>query len=66
MPPRVLIHLPEPEPPRLVDRPPRRPSVGEEFLPGWKACDYSLIRGNWNGHEYAYEVWVMPTSSDCY
>lgn len=65
MPSRILIHPPEPEPPRLVDRPPIRPSIGEELLPGWKACEYSLIRGDFDGEKYEYEVWVMPTSSDC-
>ena len=31
MPSRVLVHLPPPEPPQLVDRPPRRPARGDEF-----------------------------------
>jgi hypothetical protein len=62
---RVLIHPPEPEPSKLADLPPVRPPIGEEFLPGWTACAYSLIRGDWNGEEYEYVVWVMPTSSGC-
>ena len=61
MPSRVLVHFPEPATPKVVDRsPPDRPAIGEEFLPGWKACDYNLVRGNWDGEEYRYEVWVMP------
>jgi len=50
----------------VVDRStPDRPAIGEEFLPGWKACDYNLVRGSWKGEEYRYEVWVLPASSDC-
>jgi hypothetical protein len=65
MPSRVLVHFPEPATPKVVDRsPPDRPAIGEEFLPGWKACDYNLVRGTWEGEEYRYEVWVMPVSSD--
>jgi hypothetical protein len=44
---RALIHPPEPEPSKLVDLPPIRPTIGEEFLPGSTACAYSLIRGDW-------------------
>ena len=62
---RILVHLPEPNPPRLIDCPSRRPAVGEELLPGWKACDYSLIRNEFHGEPYEYEVWVMPNDSDC-
>ena len=61
----VLIHPPEPEASKLVELPPVRPAIGEEFLLGWTACDYSLIRGDWNGEEHEYVVWVMPTSSGC-
>jgi hypothetical protein len=60
MPSRVLVHLPEPEPPTLVDRPPARPARGEEFPPGWTVADFHLVRGDWNGEEFAYEVWVVP------
>ena len=61
---RVLVHLPEPDPPRLIDKPPRRPAVGEELFPGWTACDYSMIRGEFAGELYEYEVWAVPSSSD--
>jgi hypothetical protein len=64
MPSRILVHPPEPEPSHLVDKLEHRPEVGALLLPGWKACDYSLIRGNFDGEEYEYEVWVMPASSD--
>lgn len=60
LPPRVLVHLPEPEPPQLVDRPLVRPARGEEFLPGWTVADYQLERGDFDGDESAYEVWVVP------
>lgn len=60
----VLVHRPEPEPPYVVNLPQKRPIIGDEFLPGWTTSDYKLTRGNWNGEEYEYEVWVMPTSSD--
>ena len=50
MPSRVLVHFPEPATPKVVDRsPPDRPAIGEEFLPGWKACDYNLVRGGMGG-----------------
>ena len=58
--PRVLIHLPPPEPPQLVDSPPRRPARGEEFPVGWTVADYNLIASDFDGEEYAYEVWVVP------
>ena len=45
MPSRVLVHLPEPEPPQLVDYPPRRPARGEEFPTGWTVADYHLVVG---------------------
>jgi len=60
MPSRVLVHPPPPDPPRLVDRPPRRPARGEEFPTGWTVADYQLERGEFAGEEYAYEVWVVP------
>ena len=60
MPSRVLVHLPPPEPPRLVDCPPRRPARGEEFPAGWTVADYQLERGEFAGEEYAFEVWVIP------
>ena len=60
MPTRVLIHLPDPDPPQLVDRPDRRPARGEEFPTGWTCADYQLERGDFEGQEYAYEVWVVP------
>jgi hypothetical protein len=60
MPSRVLVHLPPPEPPRLVDRPPRRPARGEEFPTGWTVADYQLERGEFGGYEYEFEVWVVP------
>ena len=60
MPSRVLIHLPEPEPPQLVDRPPRRPARGEEFPCGWTVADYNLAIGEFEGEAIAYEVWVVP------
>jgi hypothetical protein len=60
MPSRILVHPPPPEPPHLVDRPPRRPARGEEFPVGWTVADYQLQRGEFEGEEYAYEVWVVP------
>ena len=60
MPSRVLVHLPPPEPPRLVDCPPRRPARGEEFPAGWTVADYQLERGEFAGEEYVFEVWVLP------
>jgi hypothetical protein len=60
MPSRVLVHPPPPAPPRLVDRPPRRPARGEEFPTGWTVADYQLERGEFKGEEYAYELWVIP------
>ena len=57
---RVLIHLPEPEPPQLVDGPPQRPARGEEFPTGWTVADYHLERRDLDGEEIAYEVWVVP------
>ena len=60
MPSRVLVHLPPPEPPLLVDCPPRRPARGEEFPAGWTVADYQLERGEFAGEEYAFEVWVIP------
>jgi len=66
MPSRVLVIYPEPATPKVVDRPaPSRPTRGEEFPPGWKLCDYALISGEWNGEEYAYQIWVKPAPSDC-
>jgi hypothetical protein len=66
MPSRVLVIYPEPATPQVVDRAAeKRPIRGEEFPPGWRLCDYDLIRGEWNGEEYVYEIWVMPASSDC-
>ena len=66
MPSDVLVHYPEPATPKVETRQlPGRPRVGEEFSPGWKACDYNLVRGEWQGDAYLYEVWVMPTSSTC-
>jgi hypothetical protein len=57
MPSRVLVIYPEPATPQVVDRAAeKRPIRGE---------DYDLIRGEWNGEEYEYEIWVMPASSDC-
>jgi hypothetical protein len=60
MPSRVLVHLPDPEPPKLADRPRERPARGEEYPRGWTVADYQLQRGTWDGEEYAYEVWVIP------
>jgi hypothetical protein len=60
MPPRVVVHLPPPEPPQLADRPPHRPARGEEFPAGWTVADYQLQRGDLAGQEYEYEVWVIP------
>jgi hypothetical protein len=59
MPSRVLVHLPPPDPPQLVDRPPRRPARGEEFPSGWTVADYQLERGEHEGAEYEYELWVV-------
>jgi len=59
-PSRVLVHLPEPERPILAAEPSTRPARGEEYPPGWTVADYQLQRGEWDGHEYAYEVWVIP------
>lgn len=60
MPSRVLVHLPPPDPPKLVDRPPRRPARGEEFPTGWTVADYQLERGNLDGTEYEYVLWAIP------
>ena len=60
MPSRVLIHLPDPEPPQLVDLPPQRPARGEEFPPGCIVADYHLAIGEHQGEPIAYEVWVVP------
>lgn len=60
MPSRVLIHFPEPHPPRLVEGPPKRPARGEEFPVGWTIADYHLVRGDFQGEEYDYEVWITP------
>ena len=60
MPSRVLVHLPEPEPPQLVDCPPRRPARGEEFPTGWTVADYHLVVGDHDGETIEYEVWVIP------
>src|SRR3954453_23194287 len=59
MPSRVLVHLPPPAPPQLVDRPPRRPTRGEEFPTGWTVADYQLERGEFEGGEYPSELWVV-------
>ena len=60
MPSRILVHLPDPEPPRVVEAPPRRPARGEEFPPGWTVADYNLAIGDFEGETIAYEVWVVP------
>jgi hypothetical protein len=60
MPSRVLVHLPDPEPPRVVESPPRRPARGEEFPAGWTVADYNLAIGDHDGEVIAYEVWVVP------
>jgi hypothetical protein len=60
VPPRVLVHLPHPEPPRLEALPQRRPARGEEFPPGWTVADYNLAVGDHEGEAVAYEVWVVP------
>ncbi len=60
MPSRVLVHLPDPEPPVLVDAPTRRPARGEEFPEGWTVADYNLAVGEHDGQRVAYEVWVVP------
>jgi hypothetical protein len=66
MPSRVLVIYPEPATPKLEPSPgAERPAIGTELSPGWKVCDYNLVRGDWDGDEYDYEVWVMPTASDC-
>jgi hypothetical protein len=64
MPSRVLVHYPEPATPHVetcwfTGRPPR----GEEFPPGWTVCDYNLVRGDWEGEEYTFEVWVEPITN---
>jgi hypothetical protein len=28
--------------------------------PGWTVADYHLAMGDWDGEEFAYEVWVVP------
>ena len=71
MPSRVLVHLPAPEPSRVVRMPERRPARGEEFPPGWTVADYNLARGDLDGEEFEYEVWVVPliddaTSEECH
>ena len=60
MPSRVLVHLPAPEPPQVVGVPERRPARGEEFPTGWTVADYNLARGDFDGQEFEYEVWVVP------
>lgn len=64
MPSRVLVHLPPPDPPRLAERPLKRPARGEEYPTGWTVADYQLEQGDWDGVEYAYEVWVVPLIDD--
>lgn len=63
MPSRVLVHLPEPQSPILVDRPPQRPQQGDEFPPGWTTADFNLVRGEHEREEYAYELWVLPRAA---
>ena len=51
--------------------PERRPARGEEFPPGWTVADYNLARGDLDGEEFEYEVWVVPliddaTSEECH
>ena len=60
MPSRVLVHLPDPRLPEVVQTPERRPARGEEFPPGWTVADYNLARGDLDGQEFEYEVWVVP------
>jgi hypothetical protein len=64
MPPLALVHLPEPEGIHLIGVPELRPAVGEEFLPGLKACKYQLQHTR-RDHDESYEVWVQPLASDC-
>ena len=33
---------------------------GGEYPPGWTIADFNLVRGDWQGVEYAYELWVVP------
>ena len=56
----VLVHLPEPAPPTLVERPAQRPARGEEFPAGWMVADYNLTLGDFQGRQYDYEIWVVP------
>ncbi len=61
MPSRVLVHFPEPDPPRVVECPlPRRPARGEEFPAGYTVADFNLAVGDFQGERYAYELWVVP------
>lgn len=64
MPPLALVHLPQPEAFHLIDVPELRPEVGEEFLPGLKACSYRPEHRRRDGDQ-SYEVWVQPLASDC-
>jgi hypothetical protein len=61
MPSRVLVHFPEPDPPRVVDcMLSRRPARGEEFPEGFTVADYHLAIGELAGERFEYEVWVVP------
>ena len=64
MPSRVLVHFPEPAAPGLVESPQSHPKRGDEFPTGWTVCDLHLVRGEFEGHEYRFEIWVMPRSAD--
>ena len=64
MPPLALVHLPQPEAFHLIDIPELRPAIGEEFLPGLKACSYRPEHQRRDGDE-SYEVWVRPLANDC-
>jgi len=64
MPSRVLVHFPEPAAPALVELSSPRPKRGDELPSGWTVCDLHLVRGEFEGREYRFEVWVMPRSAE--
>jgi hypothetical protein len=61
MPSRLLIHIPSDSPSRVVDsRRHGRPAGGEESPPGSTGADHTLVAGDFEGEDYAYEVRVVP------
>ena len=60
MPSRILVHLPDPEPPRVVEAPPASSCPRRGVPPGSTVADYNLAIGDFEGETIAYEVWVVP------